>query len=759
MANDFSAIPVGDIQFLDNITPAFLAGNYEIHVEQLLTGIDTGQIGDVQNFTVAAPQVTIDTVDVNTTYPPQNLTGLYGDVLPHIVLNMPLLPWERAMDANDKTIPWMALLVFSPDELLGDSTFTTKINPTTVAAYMSTPPSNVYRPTITPDGDVVGTNAMNTVQMPTALFNQIAPHKDELKYLTHVRALNMGDKAVDGLTGSGLYAVVVANRFPAASTTDPLGQQNIVHLVSLEGMQNYLTGSANFGTGKDTLELISLYSWTFRTLPDPSADFQGLMQAMVASEGPSGAQDPSKLWLRLDGSALAAGNAKDRIAAGYVPLNYLTRSGEHTFAWYRGPFAPFLPTNFVAPAAFPTADAAVIYDATNGIFDLSLATAWQTGRAMALADQSFGVNLTNLRRKANFAVDQMQYLRSMVGEDAAMAYVKARSSNIFNSQFDLLLQNNVVAAVGSPANEVHGGANGATTQVMMGNATTTDENPVQALKTLMDDPDVQAAIAVAIADELAPVVQWLVNLALLYNVPFNNIVADARLFPEESLRFFYMDDNWMSALRDGALSIAQQSSRDTLQASKLRTLLDQAVATAMAQYRDRLLGQASEPSADGITHISGFMMRSAVVSGWPGLSVQGLDADGKPLKVLRQDHLSSDVLLVLFWGAPTQLLLTEPQEGFRFGVNQDGEIELRNLTAGSTLGDALRPFPIRNMEGSDGLYMRAGTQARVLNLSPQSNSGLINAIALEIHAGSLSPAGFAIQMVNAPMQQTFLPPK
>jgi hypothetical protein len=401
----------------------------------------------------------------------------------------------------------------------------------------------------------------------------------------------------------------------------------------------------------------------------------------------------------------------------------------------------------------------VIYDATNGIFDLSLATAWQTGRAMALADQSFGVNLTNLRRKANFALDQMQYLQSMVGDEAAMALVKARSSNIFNSQFDRLLQNNVVAEVGSPANEVHGGANGATTQVTMGHLTANDGNPVQALKALMDDPDVQAAIAVAIADDLTPVVQWLVNLALLYNMPFNNLVANARLFPEESLRFFYLDDNWMSALRDGALSIGQQSSRDALQGSKIRALLDEAVAAAMAQYRDQLLGQATEPSADGITHISGFMMRSAVVSGWPGLSVQGLDAAGKPLKVLRLDHLSTDVLLVLFWGSPTQLLLTEPQEGFRFGVNQDGQIELRNLTAGSTLGDPLQPFAIRKMDGTDGLYMRAGTQARVLNLSPQSGSGLINAITLAVHGGSLSPAGFAIQMVNAPMQQTFLPPK
>lgn len=756
MANDFNSIPVGDIQFLDNLIPALGAGSYTIQVSQTLTGINTGAIGATQRFAVAAPQVSIDPTDVNSTFPPQNLTGMYGDVLPHIVLNLALLPWERAMDNNDKTIPWLALLVFAPNELSGTSTLPTMANATTVGAYTAAPPANIFRPTIHLDLDVTGANAMNTVQIPITLFNQIAPRKNELKFLSHVRALNMGDKAVDDLTGTGVYSVVVANRFPEASVSDPLGQQNIVHLVSLEGMGNYLSANASFGAGKDTVELISLYSWTFRTLPDPSADFQGLMQGMVAAEGAATAQVPANLWMRLDSSSLPSGPAKDRLAGGYVPLNYLTRSGEQTYAWYRGPFAPILPASFASPGQFQTSDAAIVYDATNGIFDMSLAASWQVGRAMALASTSFGVNLLSLWRTAGRVVDRVQHLRTLVpAQNTSVA--SAMKGNLISTYFDKLLRGDVLAHLGQPANEVHGGGDGAKTQAVL-NAKA-NGTLLASMQQLVADPEVQAAIAQASAPELLQVVNWLSQLALLYGVPFNNIVADARLLPEESLRFFYLDANWMGALRDGALSIGQQSSRDVTYSQAARSFIDGAIDKAMAAHRSTLLGEDSEPGADGITHISGFLMRSAIVSGWPGLSVQGLDAAGNPLKVLRQDHVADNVLLVLFWGSPAKLLFTEPQEGFRFGVNQNGQIQMRSLGPGETLGDPLMEIHIR-YNGTDGGCMRTDTQGRVLNIDPTSATGLVQAIAanLRISESTIGPAAFALQMVNAPMQQTFNPP-
>ena len=50
-------------------------------------------------------------------------------------------------------------------------------------------------------------------------------------------------------------------------------------------------------------------------------------------------------------------------------------------------------------------------------------------------------------------------------------------------------------------------------------------------------------------------VDWLTRLGLLEGVPFNYLVPDEAMLPPESLRFFYLDPNWTSALLDGAMSI------------------------------------------------------------------------------------------------------------------------------------------------------------------------------------------------------------
>ena len=50
------------------------------------------------------------------------------------------------------------------------------------------------------------------------------------------------------------------------------------------------------------------------------------------------------------------------------------------------------------------------------------------------------------------------------------------------------------------------------------------------------------------------VVAWLTKLRLLEGVPFNYIVPSEEMLPNESIRFFHMDRNWLDAMVDGALS-------------------------------------------------------------------------------------------------------------------------------------------------------------------------------------------------------------
>ena len=84
--------------------------------------------------------------------------------------------------------------------------------------------------------------------------------------------------------------------------------------------------------------------------------------------------------------------------------------------------------------------------------------------------------------------------------------------------------------------------------------------------------------------------------------------------------------------------------------------------------RDRLLGiDTPSPDDDGTLPLAGMLIRSAVVSGWPGLEVQAEDAAGKPIGLLRLDHVGPQTLICLFAGIPAKVSVTEPQEGLHFG--------------------------------------------------------------------------------------------
>lgn len=126
------------------------------------------------------------------------------------------------------------------------------------------------------------------------------------------------------------------------------------------------------------------------------------------------------------------------------------------------------------------------------------------------------------------------------------------------------------------------------------------------------------------------VVAWFRDLRLLRGVPFNYLVPDERMLPPESIRFVRLDQVWADCLVDGAFSLGRLTGRLKPADREQKGVLADAV------------------PAHGI--ISGFLLRSTVVPGWPGLVVDGHagsppdDAAGK-LTALRADRLSPDVLL------------------------------------------------------------------------------------------------------------------
>jgi len=161
------------------------------------------------------------------------------------------------------------------------------------------------------------------------------------------------------------------------------------------------------------------------------------------------------------------------------------------------------------------------------------------------------------------------------------------------------------------------------------------------------------------------VVDWLARLRLLCNVPFAYLVPDHRLLPSESIRFFYLNRNWTDAAVDGALSVGAVASKDRAQLQALHATLR----AALDRWERRVWARDAQatPTEGPAEVVTGFLLRSRAVSGWPGLHVRA-SHDGHQLQLLRMERLAPAVLLVLLDGIPDRVVIEEPRSGVQFGV-------------------------------------------------------------------------------------------
>jgi hypothetical protein len=208
------------------------------------------------------------------------------------------------------------------------------------------------------------------------------------------------------------------------------------------------------------------------------------------------------------------------------------------------------------------------------------------------------------------------------------------------------------------------------------------------LRALMQ-PRVQAASEAA--DGLIPLVpttvaDWLSRLTLLQGVPFHYLVPDEAMLPPESIRFFYLNMNWIDALVDGALSLGRNlTSANSGSASEaldkaIRPELTAAVKAHAGNARRFALGLT--PRTASLQVVSGFLLRSTVVEGYPGLGVNAYPLGGTPkdptitlLPILRLEQLGpqSGVMLCLIEGDAVQVDVHEPPEGLHYGLDSYGD--------------------------------------------------------------------------------------
>lgn len=259
--------------------------------------------------------------------------------------------------------------------------------------------------------------------------------------------------------------------------------------------------------------------------------------------------------------------------------------------------------------------------------------------------------------------------------------------------------------------------------------------------------------------------RFLGGLRLLQGVPFSYLVPDARLLPLESIRFFYLDRTWTDALTQGVLSVSTVTTADRAQLEamypQIRAEVDEAERVQRRpRNEERLTGAGGS--------VTGFLLRSKLVSGWPNLHVRAYakdviaddalttaaESDPDRMKVLRMERLAPAVLLVLFDGVPAVVHIEEPRQGIQFGVrNAPGDpADRRRVKVRRTDTGAAVP-PVDDFTADNSVTVPFRPKA----------PGVIDMVRLAARLRAKAPGAgptlesneYALQMLRFPYRQVF----
>jgi hypothetical protein len=148
------------------------------------------------------------------------------------------------------------------------------------------------------------------------------------------------------------------------------------------------------------VRLFMLAQWGFECRE--GGDFESIMQALPQGGGVAMLGMPPSLAQAPGGTGAAVWRAA--LDTGHVPLQHLTRDGEQTIAWYRGPLTP-VGVRRETGGPYHSADQARRLDPATGLESLGYASAFEIGRLMALGDPRFALDLMHWRRDGRLSID------------------------------------------------------------------------------------------------------------------------------------------------------------------------------------------------------------------------------------------------------------------------------------------------------------------------------------------------------------------
>ncbi|KAK5988129.1 hypothetical protein PT974_12269 [Cladobotryum mycophilum] len=718
----------GEARFYSFYQPSLQGGVHTITAEQTIEADGQKQVikSEEQNVNIIAPKYNLPPDIVDSVYPPSGGSAPVT-VLPHIVFKDPHMPWERspgyvdykAEDNDIRSIPsWMVLLVFTIDELkLEQTEFQTILKPVGLGAEDARQGETMAVKMRAKDtaklDNVVNVIPFNPIkdahdaegpvdvlfmkkELFTSLFTTVDPVTKQsrldvaqYKYMAHVRQV-----ATDGMASAGadedtgLFSIVISPR------TGPLGLDKatttVVHLVSLD-MRKGLSPILD----KDRVAMVSLHSWTYNCLPS-EGDASPKERLIHLGE------KINVLHPQMPDEADTPGSVQEIITKrqqdGYTLVRHRTITGESTAAMTRGPLVP-------NPIRHPLRDGfniqsnfgsdLQILDPKLSLMDITYASAWQLGKTLAMGDEAFSASLTRLRGVIHGAavgeskIDVHRILGTHKSRKDTLLGMHDLVKSLNHLSERLMEQGDLATAVDGNRWDYSTSYDGADlVDISM-------HSPH--ISTRMHSHADAAALSSAQAtdgtmynehncpenSDFAYVYSWVLDKLHLANVPAHYLLPDPSYLPQETLRFFYLDENWTDALVDGALSLANHWGY-TPKEDFCRTAIKKTINKKLITPDPALGGWHTQMPRYG------FILRSQLLVQFPDITVtpkfaeirlkmidNKLEAPKAPILV--QNRLSADSMYCLFDCLPGDLdsiTFTMPphQQRFTIGTQIDNTL-------------------------------------------------------------------------------------
>ncbi|RKK77501.1 hypothetical protein BFJ71_g16734, partial [Fusarium oxysporum] len=278
---------------------------------------------------------------------------------------------------------------------------------------------------------------------------------------------------------------------------------------------------------------------------------------------------------------------------GYTIIRHRTVTGEVTASITREPFTPtlvhhplrdgFTQSNFSTDLQ--------ILDRDLALMDLTYANAWQLGKSLAMGDAAFSAALARLRNSihSQALAAAKKEVHSGLGGFRSRAETAAGMLDLAQG-FNRLSKSHRSEADGQAQDYI----SLSRLSTHRSSRLPCCADVVTARCSMASDGQLYNEYNIPDSSDYAHVYSWVLDKLHLSDIPTHYYILYPSYLPEETMRFFHVDENWTDAVIDGALSLSVPNQR---------VLTTAALPSTGAHSRPDTMYCLFDTAPPGLTHI------------------------------------------------------------------------------------------------------------------------------------------------------------